>query len=92
MTTMSILTGKPAPEPAAVMPWDIGTPQNLKSALTTARFNNVTCTEYDHPVQFELPDLIKLVAGPDGQFAPMLDKMKASGRTGIYQEAAEVQL
>ena len=73
-----------------MLPWDIGTPSNLTQALADANFTNVRCAEFQHPLHPEIPDLIQLIAGPNGQFRPMLEQMKASGRGDIYQEAAQV--
>ena len=92
MRTMSILSGKPVPtDPVAALPWEVGNPRNLPQVMTNIGFQNAICTAYEHPLHVELPDMVKLVAGPDGQFAPMLDRMKA-GRDNIYQEAAQVQM
>lgn len=92
MGVSSILAGKPIGEtsPMALLPWDISTPHGVQQALTDAHFADSTCTGFQHPLHVETPDLIKLVVGPGSQLAPMLEKMKASGRDNIQQEAVEV--
>lgn len=92
MRTMSILTGKPSAEsnPMAMLPWDIGSPSKLQQTLIDTHFRDATCTAFQHPLHIEMPDMVKLVVGPHSQFAPMLDRMKASGRENVYAEAAQV--
>lgn len=94
MGTMSILNGKPVghgeTSPLAGLPWDISAPRQVQQALTDAHFADVVCTEFQHPMHIEMSDMIKLVIGPGSQFAPMLEKMKASGRDNIHEEAVEV--
>lgn len=94
MGTMSILKGNPIghgdTSPTSVLPWDISSPRHVQQALTDANFADATCTEFQHPMHVSMPDMIKLVVGPGSQFAPMLDKMEASGRDNIHQEAVQV--
>lgn len=94
MGTMSILKGNPVghgdTSPMAVLPWNISSPRHVQQALTDANFADATCTEFQHPMHVNTTDMIKLVVGPGSQLAPMLDKMKASGRDNIHQEAVEV--
>ena len=73
--------------PLAGLPWDISAPRQVQQALTDAHFADVVCTDFQHPMHIEMSDMINLVIGPGSQFAPMLEKMKASG---IHEEAVEV--
>lgn len=94
MGTMSILNGNPVGHgdisPLAMLPWDISSPRHVHQALKDAHFADATCTEFQHPMHVDMPDMVKLVVGPGSQFAPLLDKMKASGRDNIHQEAVKV--
>ena len=94
MGTMSILKGNPVghegTSPMAALPWDISSPRHVQQALTDAKFADATCKEFQHPMHMQMPDVVKLVVGPGSQFAPILEKMKASGRDNIDQEAVEV--
>lgn len=94
MGTMSILKGNPVghgdTNPLAVLPWDFSSPRHVQQALTDTHFADATCTEFQHPMHVNMPDMIKLVVGPGSQFAPMLDNMKVSGRDNIHQEAVQV--
>lgn len=94
MGTMSILKGNPVGHgdtgPMAMLPRDISSPRHVQQALTEAKFADVTSTEFQHPMHIEMPDAVKLVVGPGSQVAPILAKMKVSGRENIDQEAVEV--
>ncbi|KAL3134955.1 hypothetical protein ABBQ32_007915 [Trebouxia sp. C0010 RCD-2024] len=93
MGVSSILKGNPVghgdTSPMALLPWDISAPRDVQQALTDAHFADATCTEFQHPLHMTVPDAIKFIVGPGSQLAPMLDKMKASGRENIQQEAVE---
>lgn len=63
----------------------------LGQLLEDADFVDVTRTDYQHNLDFGvMQDAVRFMAGPHSQFAPMLNKLKASGRPDIYQEAAKV--
>lgn len=78
------------PEFSMAPPWGLTNPHELQQHLKDAGFKTVTCTEYTHPMDFELSDLITFLVGPHSQFAPLLDKLKAAGRESIHQEAPQV--
>ena len=63
---------------------------DLPQHLQEAGFADVTTNTYSHPMQFDMPELVELLVGPHSQFAGMLDKPRAGGRTDIHQEAQQV--
>lgn len=63
---------------------------DLPEHLKQTGYIDITSTPYSHPLVFTMPDLIEFLVGPHSQFAGMLHKLKASGRTDIHQEAQQV--
>lgn len=63
---------------------------DLPQHLQEAGFKDITSTPYSHPLVFTMDDLTTFLLGPHGQFGAMLDKLEASGRTGIHQAAQQM--
>ena len=82
------MQGRPeGPMPAAPCSVDGAGWQQL---LEEANFGHVSLSEYAQEVHFEMPDLLEFMLGPCSQFATLLDKLQAAGRTYIHQEAPQV--
>ena len=65
----------------------------LGQLLEDAHFVDVMRIDYQHNLDFgAMQDAVRFMAGPHSQFAPMLNKLKASGRSDIYPEAAKVSI
>lgn len=75
-----------------IIPPGIKHATDLPQHLQEAGFADVTSIIYSHPMQFDMADLVELLVGPHSQFGGMLDKLKAGGRSNIYQEAQQVWL
>lgn len=86
------LAGDTALPSSPYTPWRFSNPLQLLQDLKEAKFSNVACTSYSHPMTFTLPDLVAFQLGPHGQSRPTLEKLKALGRDNIDKEAEKVSL
>ena len=87
---VKVLEGDTPSPSSPYTPWRFGNPLQLLQDLREAGFANVECTSYSHPMTFSLPDLIEFQLGPHGQSRPTLDRLKATGRDDIEEEAEQV--
>ena len=94
MASKAVMNGKPighgGTSPMAALPWDISSPRHVQQALTDANFANATSTEFQHPVQIKLPDMVKLVGGSGSHRAQMLDDSQALSKDALQQKTVEV--
>lgn len=74
----------------AALPWDISSPRHVQQALIDAKFAYAICTEFQHPVQIKLPDVVKLVGGSGSHRAQMLDDSQALSKDALQQKTVEV--
>ncbi len=84
------IAGDQGPPPSPYTPWRFGNPLQLLQDLKCAHFSNAHCTAYSHPMTFPFADLVAFQLGPNGQSRPLLDKLKATGKENIYEEAPQV--
>lgn len=94
MASKALMNGKPighgGTSPMAALPCDISSPRHVQQALTDAKFANATCSEFQHPIEIKLPDMVKLVGGSGSHRAQMLDDSQALSKDALQQKTIEV--